>query len=47
LLRLAGYTPKHISPTYCLEKAEVIYQALTDEEREEWIRYGELLLQAR
>ncbi len=47
LLRLAGYTPQHVSPTYGLGKAEAIYQVLTDEEKEEWIRYGELLLRAR
>jgi hypothetical protein len=47
LLRLADYTPQHISPTHSLERAEAIYQVLTDKEKEEWIRYGELLLQAR
>jgi hypothetical protein len=47
LLRLADYTPQHISLTHSLERAEAIYQVLTDEEKEEWIRYGELLLQAR
>jgi transcriptional regulator with XRE-family HTH domain len=47
LLRLAGYTPRYISPAHGLDKAEAIYQVLTDEEKEEWIRYGELLLRAR
>jgi hypothetical protein len=47
LLRLAGYTPQPISPTHGLGEAEAIFQVLTDEEKDEWIRYGELLLQAR
>jgi transcriptional regulator with XRE-family HTH domain len=47
LLRLAGHTPKHISPTHLLENAEDVYQSLTDEEKEDWIRYGRLLLRAR
>ena len=47
LLRLAGHTPKHISPTHLLENAEGIYQVLTDTEKQEWIKYGRLLLKAR
>jgi transcriptional regulator with XRE-family HTH domain len=47
LLRLVGYTPQYISPTHRLEEAEAIFQVLTDEEKEEWIRLGELLLRAR
>jgi hypothetical protein len=35
LLRLADYTPKHISPAHSLERAEALYQVLTDEEKEE------------
>lgn len=47
LSRLAGYTPRYITPTHLLKKAEAIYEVLTDEEKEEWIRFGELLVRAR
>lgn len=47
LLALAGYKPQHISPTYRLEEAEAIYQVLTDEEKDKWIEYGELLIRGR
>jgi len=47
LLRLPGHTPKHISPTHLLEEADAIYQVLTDNEKEDWIKYGRLLIQAR
>jgi len=44
---LAGYGPQCISLTYRLGEAERIYQSLTDEEKDRWIEYGELLLRAR
>ena len=47
LRALAGYGPQRISPTYRLGEAERIYQTLTDEEKDRWIEYGELLLRAR
>ncbi len=47
LIRLAGYTPKHTTPTYLLKEASAIYQVLTDEEKKEWIKLGELLVRAR
>lgn len=47
LLRLAGHTPRHISPTHLLQEAEAIYQVLTDNEKDDWIKYGRLLIQAR
>ena len=47
LRALAGYGPRCISPTHRLGEAERIYQTLTDEEKDRWIEYGELLLRAR
>lgn len=47
LLRLSGYTPKHTTPGYLLKEASAIYQVLTDEEKKEWIKLGELLIRAR
>ena len=47
LLALAGYKPQRISPTHRLEEAEAIYQVLTDEEKDKWIEYGELLIRGR
>lgn len=47
LLRLAGYTPRYVTATHLLKEAEDVFQVLTDEEREDWIKYGRLLLQAR
>jgi transcriptional regulator with XRE-family HTH domain len=47
LMALAGYKPQRVSPTYRLEEAEAIWQVLTDEEKDRWIEYGELLIRAR
>jgi len=48
LMALTGHgQPLRISPTYRLEEAEAIWQVLTDEEKDKWIEYGELLLRAR
>ena len=47
LLALAGYRPKRISPNHRLKEAEAIYQVLTDEEKDKWIEYGELLIRGR
>jgi transcriptional regulator with XRE-family HTH domain len=47
LRTLAGFGPQRISPTYGLGRAEAIFQLLTDEEKDKWIEYGELLIKAR
>lgn len=47
LLHLAGYTTRYMSPTRFLNEVDAVYQSLTDEEKEEWIRYGTLLIRAR
>lgn len=47
LMALAGYKPRRVSPTHRLGEAEAIWQVLTDEEKDKWIEYGELLIRAR
>ena len=48
LMALAGYgQPQRVLPTYRLEEAETIWQVLTDEEKDKWIEYGELLIRGR
>ena len=48
LMALAGYRqPQRVLPTYRLEEAETIWQVLTDEEKDKWIEYGELLIRGR
>jgi len=48
LIALAGYgRPQRILPTYRLEEAEAVWQVLTDEEKDKWIEYGELLIRGR
>jgi hypothetical protein len=47
LLRLAGYTPKYMSPDRFSDQVNAVFQSLTDEEKEEWVRYGILLIRAR
>ena len=47
LMALAGYKPRRVSPTYRLEEAEAVWQVLTDEEKDKWIEYGELLIRGR
>ena len=48
LMALAGYgQPQHVLPTYRLEEAEAVWQVLTEEEKDRWIEYGELLIRGR
>jgi transcriptional regulator with XRE-family HTH domain len=48
LMALAGYgRPQRVLPTYRLEEAEAVWQVLTDEEKDRWIEYGELLIRGR
>lgn len=47
LLRLSGYTPRYMSPTRFLNEVDDVYHSLTDEEKEDWVRYGTLLIRAR
>jgi hypothetical protein len=36
-----------VSPTHRLGEAEAVWQVLTDEEKDKWIEYGELLIRGR
>ena len=48
LMALAGYgQPQRVLPTHRLEEAEAVWQVLTDEEKDKWIEYGELLIRGR
>lgn len=48
LMALAGFgRPQRVLPTHRLEEAEAIWQVLTDEEKDKWIEYGELLIRGR
>ena len=48
LMALAGYgRPQRVLPTHRLEEAEAVWQVLTDEDKDKWREYGELLIRGR